>query len=61
MGSPPVRSTPVRSTTDAQYADLLGRLAAVPAPQPQRRSLTREQAKAWEFDDLIEINGEATW
>lgn len=48
-------------TTDKDYADLLARLAAVPATQPERRSLTQEQARAWEFEDLMNVNGEATW
>lgn len=48
-------------TSDKDYADLLARLAAVPAQQPEKRSLTREQARAWEFEDLMDANGEATW
>lgn len=49
------------ATTDKDYADLLARLNAVPAQQPEKRSLTREQARTWEFEDLLETNGEATW
>ena len=49
------------NTTDREYADLLARLAAVPVQQPEKRSLTREQGRAWEFEDLLEANGEATW
>lgn len=48
-------------TSDKDYADLLARLAAVPVQQPEKRSLTREQERAWEFEDLIRENGEATW
>lgn len=49
------------TTTDREYADLLACLAAVPAQQPEKRSLTREQERAWEFEDLIRENGESTW
>ena len=49
------------TTTDREYADLLARLSAMPAQQPEKRSLTREQGRAWEFEDLLEANGEATW
>ena len=48
-------------TTDKDYADLLARISAVPVQQPETRSLTREQERTWKFEDLIEINGEATW
>lgn len=48
-------------TTDKDYADLLVRLNAIPAEQPEKRSLTREQERTWEFEDLMEANGEATW
>ena len=51
----------VVTTTDKDYADLLARLNAMPAQQPEKRSLTREQARAWEFEDLLKENGEATW
>lgn len=48
-------------TSDKDYADLLARLASVPAQQPEKPSLTREQERAWEFEDLMDANGEATW
>ena len=49
------------TTSDKDYADLLARLRAVPVTEPERRSLTHEQARTWEFEDLLAINGEATW
>ena len=49
------------STTDREYADLLARLAVIPAQQPERRTHTRAQERAHLVEDLIEINGEATW
>ena len=49
------------ATSDKDYADLLARLAAVPVQQPETHSLTREQARAWEFEDLLDANGEAAW
>ena len=48
-------------TSDKDYADLLARLAAVPVQQPKRRSLSRSEERAWEFEDLMDANGEATW
>jgi hypothetical protein len=48
-------------TTDRDYADLLARLAAVPAQQPERRTYTKPQERAHLVEDLININGEATW
>ena len=50
-----------RTTSDKDYADLLARLQAIPAARPEKPSLTREQARAWEFEDLMDANGEATW
>lgn len=49
------------STTDREYADLLLRLNAVPAQQPERRTYTQNQERAHLVEDLIKINGEATW
>ena len=49
------------STSEQDYADLLARLNSLPAQQPQRHSLTRQQNLQWLFEDLIDINGEATW
>lgn len=51
----------MKSTTDTQYADLLARLNAMPAPQPARREQTRQQAREQLLEDLIEANGEAAW
>lgn len=48
-------------TSDKDYADLLARLAAVPAQEPEKRSLTHEQARVWAFEDLLCVNGEAAW
>lgn len=48
-------------TTDTQYADMLARLAAIPAPQPTRREATHQQQREWLFDDLLAENGEAAW
>ena len=49
------------STSDREYADLLARLNAVPAPQPVRRSYTTAQAREHLVEDLLEANGEAPW
>lgn len=48
-------------TTDRDYANLLVRLAAVPAQQPERRTYTQAQERQHLVDDLIAINGEAPW
>ena len=48
-------------TTDKDYADTLARLYAIPATQPQRRETTLAQERARLVEDLIAINGEATW
>ena len=48
-------------TTDRDYADLLARLHAIPAQQPERRTYTQAQERERLVEDLIEINGEATW
>ena len=48
-------------TTDKDYADLLARLNAIPAPQPERRTYTQAQERAQLFEDLLEANGEAPW
>jgi hypothetical protein len=49
------------ATTDREYADLLARLAAVPAPQPQRRTYTRATERKHLVEDLVAVNGEAPW
>ena len=48
-------------TTDKDYADTRARLYAIPATQPQRRETTQAQEHARLVDDLMAINGEATW
>lgn len=48
-------------TTDKDYADLLARLNAIPAQQPQRREQTRQQERAHLVEDLLSECGEATW
>ena len=48
-------------TTDKDYADTLARLYAIPATQPQWRETTLSQERARLVEDLIAINGEATW
>lgn len=48
-------------TTDKEYAELLARLAAVPTQQTERRTYTQSQERKHLVDDLIAINGEATW
>lgn len=48
-------------TTDNEYADLLVRLAAIPAQAPQRREQTRQQEREWLVEDLIAECGEAVW
>ena len=49
------------STTDREYADLLARLNAIPAQQPERRTYTQAQERQYLVKDLIKENGEATW
>ena len=48
-------------TTDKDYADLLARLAAIPAQQPERRTYTQAQERQCLVEDLLKGNGEATW
>lgn len=48
-------------TSDRDYTDLLARLAATPALQPERRSLTQAQERKNLFEDLLDMVGEATW
>ena len=48
-------------TTDKDYADTLARLYAIPSTQPQRRETTQVQERARMVEDLMAINGEATW
>lgn len=48
-------------TTARDYADLLARLAAVPAPKPVRRTYTLAQERAHLVEDLTAVNGEAPW
>ena len=48
-------------TTDKDYADTLARLYAIPETQPQRREVTQAQERARLVEDLMAINGEATW
>ena len=49
------------NTTDKDYADMLARLYAIPATQPQRREVTQAKERKHLVEDLIAINGEATW
>lgn len=48
-------------TTDDQYADLLGRLAAIPAPAPERRTYTHQQEREHLLADLLNEQGESPW
>lgn len=48
-------------TTDKDYADLLARLAAIPAQAPQKREMTRQQEREWLAEDLMNKCGEAVW
>lgn len=48
-------------TTDKDYADTLARLYAIPATQSQRRETTQAQERKWLFEDLLAMDGEATW
>lgn len=48
-------------TTDKNYADLLVRLNAIPATQPKRSETTLAQERKWLFEDLLAMDGEATW
>ena len=49
------------ATAPKQSRDLLARLAAIPAQQPQRREVTHQQERAHLIEDLIDECGEATW
>lgn len=49
------------STTDREYADLLARLNAIPAQQPERRTYTKPQERQHLVEDLLAECGEATW
>ena len=51
----------MKDTTDQDYADLLARLAAIPAQQPERRTYTKPQERAHLVEDLLAECGEATW
>lgn len=48
-------------TTDKDYADTLARLYAIPSTQPQRREVMQAKERVHLVEDLIAINGEATW
>ncbi len=48
-------------TTDKDYADMLVRLNAIPAAQPQRREVTKAKEREHLVEDLMSINGDATW
>ena len=48
-------------TTDKDYADMLARLHAIPATQQQRRETTQAQERARLFEDMLAMDGEATW
>ena len=48
-------------TTDKDYADMLARLLDIPATQPQRRETTLAQDRARLIEDLLEMDGDATW
>lgn len=48
-------------TTDKDYADLLARLAAIPAQATQKREMTRQQEREWLAEDLLAECGEAVW
>ena len=46
-------------TTDREYADLLARLRAIPAPAPERRTFTRQQEREQLLADLLNEQGES--
>lgn len=48
-----------RSTSDAEYTNLLARLNAMPGKT--QRSLTRAQERGHLIEDMLAQNGEATW
>lgn len=48
-------------TTDKDYADMLVRLNAIRATRPDRRETTLAQERARLFEDLLAMDGEATW
>ena len=48
-------------TTDKDYADTLARLYAIQATQPRRREVTLAQERARLVEDLLAMDGEATW
>ena len=51
----------MKHTTDKDYADTLARLLAIPATQPQRRETTQAQERERLIEDLLAMDGEATW
>lgn len=48
-------------TTDNDYADLLARLRAIPAPAPEQRTHTRQQEREQLLADLLNEQGESPW
>lgn len=48
-------------TTDKDYADLLVRLNAIPVIETTRMKLTRQQERARLVEDMLAMDGEATW
>lgn len=48
-------------TTDKDYADTLVRLNAIRVIETTRLELTRQQECARLFEDLLAMDGEATW
>ena len=50
-----------QQTSDKAYADLLVMLQSMPATKPAKPSLSKKQAKVWEYEDLLKANGEAKW
>lgn len=51
----------MKNTTDKDYADTLARLHAIPATQPQRLETTLARERARLLEDLLAMDGEATW
>lgn len=48
-------------TKDKDYADTLVRLNAIPVIETTRLELTRQQEREWLFEDMLAMDGEATW
>ena len=53
----------IHKTTDNEYSELLARLSSIPLTTKviKKNTYTQKQESKNLFEDLMEINGEATW